>query len=148
MKIYTRTGDDGSTGLLGNQRAPKNDPRFDGIGTIDELNAALGWSATSAPTLNTKLHQIQNELFVIGSQLASPKPNPSLPNLDAKSIIRLEQEIDAAEKDLQPLRQFILPGGSESAARLHLARAIARRLEQPNSRLCTLIPSTPPFSNF
>jgi cob(I)alamin adenosyltransferase len=130
MKIYTRTGDEGTTGLFGGQRAPKNDPRFDCIGTLDELNAAIGWSAASAPTLSATLHQIQNELFIIGSQLASPKPSPSLPTLSATSITRLEQEIDGAEKDLEPLRQFILPGGSESAARLHLTRAIARRAER------------------
>jgi cob(I)alamin adenosyltransferase len=134
MKIYTRTGDSGTTGLIGGTRISKSDPRLDCYGTIDELNAAIGLCAacTETPSLIT-LHRVQNELFIIGSHLATPPESPhavTLPALDESSISRLEMEIDAADAQLPPLRQFILPGGSESAARLHLARTICRRAER------------------
>jgi cob(I)alamin adenosyltransferase len=128
MKIYTRSGDDGSTGLFGGQRVAKNDLRLECCGTIDELNAALGWAAASGVV--DALRRVQNELFVIGAQLASPKLSPSIAPLQPASVERLEHEIDAAEKDLSPLREFILPGGSEGAARLHMVRAICRRAER------------------
>jgi cob(I)alamin adenosyltransferase len=129
MKIYTRRGDDGSTGLFGGQRVAKNDPRLECCGTIDELNAAVGWAAAAGGLVDA-LRRVQNELFVIGAQLSSPKGSPSIAPLQPASVERLEHEIDAAEKDLSPLREFILPGGSESAARLHIARAICRRAER------------------
>jgi cob(I)alamin adenosyltransferase len=133
MKIYTRTGDDGTTGLFGGDRVRKCDPRLDCYGTIDELNASIGFAAVPAPLeLQPKLREIQNELFVIGSHLATPEigKTASLPSLDETMIARLEMQIDAAEADMTPLRQFILPGGSEPAARLHLARTVCRRAER------------------
>ena len=137
MKIYTRTGDDGTTGLIGGSRTPKSDPRLDCCGTLDELNAALGWTAVAAQRdcdVPPTLHQIQNELFTIGSHLATPDPAAAsaarLPPLDETMISRLEMQIDAAESTLPPLRQFILPGGTELAARLHLARTVCRRAER------------------
>lgn len=136
MKIYTRTGDDGSTGLIGGRRVRKSDARLDLYGTVDELNAALGLAALSGePDLATKLRTVQGELFVIGSHLATPegaaaRHTASLPTLDDAASARLETEIDAAEADLPPLRNFILPGGTEAAARLHLARAVCRRAER------------------
>jgi cob(I)alamin adenosyltransferase len=134
MKIYTKTGDDGTTGLYGGDRVRKNDARLECYGTLDELNAAIGLAAVAAEKkLLQYLRTIQNELFVIGSHLATPKESPSaakLPILEDSAITRLEMEIDAAEAELDPLRNFILPGGSECAARLHLARAICRRAER------------------
>jgi cob(I)alamin adenosyltransferase len=135
MKIYTKTGDDGTTGLIGGSRVRKSEPRLDCYGTIDELNAALGVAAVTVNAdLRDAVHQIQNDLFVIGSHLATPDaPSASgsaLPVLDEQLITRLEMQIDAAEAELPPLRNFILPGGSEPAARLHLARTICRRAER------------------
>ncbi len=134
MKIYTKTGDDGTTGLIGGQRVRKCDPRLDCYGTIDETNAALGLAAvTASAELVEFIREIQNDLFVIGSHLATPAESPhvaSLPLLDEAMITRLEMQIDAADHLLPPLRQFILPGGTETAARLHLARTICRRAER------------------
>lgn len=134
MKIYTKTGDDGTTGLFGGGRVPKSDPRIDCYGTVDELNAAVGLAAVDADAnLLPMLRQIQNELFVIGSHLATPdesRQQSKLPPLDDAMIHRLETEIDAADATLPPLHQFILPGGTATAARLHLARTICRRAER------------------
>ena len=133
MKIYTRGGDDGSTGLFGGGRVLKNDSRIECYGTVDELNAVLGLAETASDdALRAKLRVIQNELFVVGSHLATPseKRLAALPKLEDASIARLEQEIDAAEAVLTPLQNFILPGGSETAARLHVARAVCRRAER------------------
>jgi cob(I)alamin adenosyltransferase len=133
MKIYTKTGDDGSTGLIGGGRVSKSDRRIECYGTVDELNACIGLAGVGAePSLGSKLEQIQNELFVIGSHLAAPDAASarSLPVLDDAMITRLEMEIDSAESELPKLRNFILPGGVESAARLHLARTVCRRAER------------------
>lgn len=134
MKIYTKTGDDGTTGLIGGDRVRKCDRRLDCYGTVDETNAALGIAAvTASPAIAKALREIQNDLFVIGSHLATPPESgyaPSLPPLDDALITRLEMQIDAAEQSLPALRQFILPGGTETAARLHLSRTICRRAER------------------
>jgi cob(I)alamin adenosyltransferase len=134
MKIYTRSGDDGSTGLLGGSRVGKSDPRIECYGTVDELNATIGLAGVvTAPSLRSVLQRVQSELFIIGSDLATPPgvPRPvGLPPLTSANIERLEAEIDSAEAPLQPLRNFILPGGCEAAARLHLARTICRRAER------------------
>lgn len=134
MKIYTKTGDDGTTGLIGGERVRKCDARLDCYGTIDETNAALGVAAvTASPAMVVILREIQNDLFVIGSHLATPTESAhaqSLPPMDEAMITRLEMQIDTAEQVLPPLRQFILPGGTETAARLHLARTISRRAER------------------
>jgi cob(I)alamin adenosyltransferase len=135
MKIYTRTGDDGTTGLFGGGRVRKSDPRIDCYGTVDELNAAIGFAAVAisdSADVRAELREIQNDLFVIGAHLATPEPGKaaSLPVLDDMAVSRLEMEIDTAELDLSPLREFILPGGTEAAARLHLARTVCRRAER------------------
>ena len=137
MKIYTKTGDDGTTGLIGGGRVRKSDPRIDCYGTVDELNAALWMAAVAVDDgdddTRAELRRVQNELFVIGSHLATPEDSPrtaSLPPLEESAIARLEMEIDAAESELPPLRNFILPGGTEAAARLHLARTVCRRAER------------------
>ena len=134
MKIYTKTGDDGSTGLFGGGRVPKSDARIECYGTVDELNAALGVARVVAiGSIAESLLRVQHELFVVGSHLATPEDSPhtrSLPLLDEAMIGRLEMEIDTAEAELEPLRNFILPGGVELAARLHLSRTICRRAER------------------
>ena len=134
MKIYTRTGDDGSTGLIGGSRVPKHDPAIECYGTVDELNAAIGVAAVVADAeLAGWLRQVQAELFTIGSHLATPEGSSktaSLPPLDGQWIVRLESQIDTAESSLPPLQNFILPGGTEAAARLHLARTVCRRAER------------------
>jgi cob(I)alamin adenosyltransferase len=137
MKIYTKTGDDGTTGLFGGGRVRKSDARIECYGTVDELNAGLGWARVvatgGAGSIGESLLRVQNELFVVGSHLATPEDSPStrsLPALEEAMIGRLEMEIDAAEGELAPLRNFILPGGGELAARLHLCRTICRRAER------------------
>jgi len=136
MKIYTRTGDGGTTGLIGGRRLSKSDPRLETYGTLDELNAALGLAASllpaSAAQLLDPLHRIQSDLFTLGSHLAcaDSKYADKLPSFSQDRIDWLEQQIDAADSILPPLRQFILPGGVPSAAHLHLARTICRRAER------------------
>jgi cob(I)alamin adenosyltransferase len=131
MKIYTKTGDDGTTGLIGGQRVSKADARIDCCGTVDELNASIGLAAVVAePGLLAKLRRVQNELFVMGSGIASTGAATNLPVLTEQSITRLEKEIDDATSQLTPLRNFILPGGTEISARLHLARTVCRRAER------------------
>jgi len=140
MKIYTRTGDDGSTGLIGGTRVPKSDDRIDCYGTVDELNASIGLAAANADDhTRALLLPVQNELFIIGALLAAPDPESTgepvssrfgLPGLDPSAIARLEREIDDADEVLPPLKEFILPGGNATAARLHLARTICRRAER------------------
>ncbi len=135
MKIYTKTGDDGSTGLFGGARVRKSDPRLDCYGTLDELNAALGLAASNCmpEELIDPIRAVQNDLFVLGAHLATVAQSrhaAQLPPLDEAMASRLEMQIDSAECRLEPLRQFIIPGGVESAARLHLARTICRRAER------------------
>lgn len=137
MKIYTKTGDDGTTGLIGGSRVRKCDPRIELYGTVDELNAAIGLAVVAAgeSLLAGLLLPVQNDLFVIGSHLATPDHEPPaktnwLPPIDEQLIQRLEQQIDAAESQLPALRNFILPGGTELGARLHLARTVCRRAER------------------
>src|SRR5580700_420873 len=136
MKIYTKTGDDGTTGLIGGSRVSKADARIECFGAVDELNAALGVAAVTAGGIAgmvDRLRLVQNDLFVIGAHLALPEatnPPGYLPPIDETIIARLEMEIDGAETVLAPLRNFILPGGTETAARLHMARTICRRAER------------------
>jgi cob(I)alamin adenosyltransferase len=138
MKIYTKTGDDGTTGLLGGQRVRKCDARIDCFGAIDELNAMLGWCGVAArqagvEALAAQLAEVQADLFTLGSHLAVAEgsgADRNLPPLDDATVSRLEMEIDAADGQLPQLRNFILPGGGELAARLHVARTVCRRAER------------------
>ncbi len=133
MKIYTRSGDDGTTGLIGGQRVAKDDPRVQCYGTVDELNATLGLAAAAvSDELRARLVRVQHELFTVGSHLALPEAKDSgiLPLLDEAMVHGLEREIDEVEHRLAPLRHFILPGGTEGAARLHVARTVCRRCER------------------
>ncbi|HQP35982.1 MAG TPA: cob(I)yrinic acid a,c-diamide adenosyltransferase [Polyangiaceae bacterium] len=135
MKIYTRTGDDGSTGLYGGSRLGKDDPRVEAYGTVDELNAWIG-EVRSLPApegMDGWLEQIQADLFVIGAELACPsgaEERLGLELVDKDAAEQLERWIDTAEEGLAPLRSFILPGGTRAAASLHVARTVARRAER------------------
>lgn len=133
MKIYTRTGDQGQTGLIGGARVRKDHPRVAAYGDVDELNCWLGWAAAAlpkaSPPLRATLARLQEELFHLGAALATPperSPRP-LPGAWAR---RLESEIDEMTAELPALRNFILPGGAEAGCRLHLARAACRRAER------------------
>ena len=133
MKIYTRTGDAGSTGLFGGPRVAKDDARIEAYGTVDELNATIGLvrSAGVSESVDKELDQVQHELFSIGAELATPKPDEhGLRVIGQQHIGQLENWIDQHESHLEPLKQFILPGGSVAASHLHLARAVCRRSER------------------
>jgi cob(I)alamin adenosyltransferase len=135
MKIYTKTGDDGKTGLFGGQRVDKDDVRVEAYGAIDELNAALGLAQSLGADAREGLliEELQRDLFVLGAELASvPEKRDSLRLrlLDATDVTRLENHIDALDAELPPLSNFILPGGHPVAATLHLARATCRRAER------------------
>jgi cob(I)alamin adenosyltransferase len=134
MKIYTKKGDAGETGLFGNVRVPKDDPRIETYGTFDELNALLGLVRAEGgfpEKTDATLLRVQNELFQLGAELATPRGKSSgVTLIDASRIEKLEKEIDEMEEKLQPLKTFILPGGSKPSAFLHLARTICRRAER------------------
>ena len=139
MKIYTRTGDKGETGLIGGKRVPKNDPRIIAYGCIDELNSNIG--LVIALLKNRDLFSdlidililIQNELFIVGSDLADPnysiENKYKTPRVQERMALNLESLIDRFEKELKPITFFILPGGSIEASYVHMARSIARRAE-------------------
>ena len=135
MKIYTKTGDKGQTGLIGGKRVPKDDPRVEAYGTIDELNAALGLALSFLPVEladgRAALLHIQRVLFDLGADLATPPgARKARWELDEADISRLEGAIDEMDAQLEPLRNFILPGGHPAGAALHLARTVARRAER------------------
>jgi cob(I)alamin adenosyltransferase len=137
-KVYTRTGDNGTTGLGSGPRRLKHDLRVASYGTVDEANACIGMArlhtATSHPELDAMLSRIQNDLFDLGADLATPDTGETLSyeplRIVASQVERLETDIDALNKPIKPLRSFILPGGSPAAAALHLARTVSRRAER------------------
>ncbi|MDE0734379.1 MAG: cob(I)yrinic acid a,c-diamide adenosyltransferase [Pirellulaceae bacterium] len=133
MKIYTRTGDTGDTGLFGGPRVRKDHARIEAYGTIDELNAVLGMvrSQELTPELSTLLETFQNDLFTLGAELATPDPGQhEMPRVAENDVARLENKIDHFEALLPPLKQFILPSGSSAGTTLHVARAVCRRAER------------------
>ena len=138
-RIYTRTGDDGTSGLVDGSRLAKGDALFAAMGDVDEANSAIGLAVLAVDgDIAGRLVTNQNDLFDLGADLATPAgsgPDPFHPGemdlrIVASQVERLEQEIDAMNDTLAPLKSFILPGGSEAAARLHIARAITRRAER------------------
>ncbi len=138
MKIYTKTGDAGMTGLFGGPRVSKDDPRICAYGSIDELNAVIGITRSSGTNelLDPMLNQVQHQLFSIGAELATPNPTEHGLKWDGEPhVAQLEEWIDQMESKLTPLRNFILPGGCSQAAHLHLARTICRRVEREIVRL-------------
>ncbi|HEY1065719.1 MAG TPA: cob(I)yrinic acid a,c-diamide adenosyltransferase [Pirellulales bacterium] len=133
MKIYTKTGDDGTTGLFRGPRVKKSHPRIDVYGEVDELNAALGLArATSLPpAIDAVVERIQHGLFALGAELATPDPVAgATATITVEHTAGLERDIDAFQETLAPLTQFILPAGTPAAAALHLARTICRRAER------------------
>lgn len=132
MKIYTKKGDDGSTGLLGGARVPKYDRAIEACGAVDETNVVIGLAVAACDDeeMIAALRRIQTELFMAGARLADSDGDKTTDRLDASHVARLEQEIDAATAQVPPLRSFVLPGGCEQAARLHQARTVCRRAER------------------
>jgi len=132
MRIYTRTGDDGTTGLIGGDRVRKDNARVAAYGDIDETNAAIGAAAAACRDVEIleKLRRIQEDLFIMGTQLATPGSTAETLTLDGSHVLRLEQWIDAAWSEAGPLRNFVLPGGTPAAAALHQARTVCRRAER------------------
>jgi len=131
-RIYTRTGDAGTTGLVDGSRVAKHDVRMAAIGDVDEANSAIGMAvvALEAGPVRATLTRIQNDLFDLGADLATPDGIDGALRIIASQVARVESDIDALNADLAPLTSFILPGGSPAAAALHLARAIVRRAER------------------
>ena len=144
-RIYTRTGDEGETGLVDGSRLSKADSLMDAIGDVDEANSAIGLCAGSAGS--DLLRRIQNELFDLGADLATPgerfDADGKALRIDQSQIDRLERDIDATNQDLEPLRSFVLPAGSDGAAQLHLARAVVRRAERSATRASKERPLNP-----
>jgi cob(I)alamin adenosyltransferase len=137
-RIYTRTGDDGTTALGSGERRKKSDLRIDAYGTVDEANACIGMARIHTqgvhPDIDAMLVRIQNDMFDLGADLAAPDTGEPLPyeplRIVASQVARVEADIDVLNKRLQPLRTFVLPGGSPAAAALHLARTVTRRAER------------------
>lgn len=150
-KIYTRTGDDGSTGLVDGSRVAKASLRIDAIGKVDEANSAIGLAAAADPQGShaAALYRIQNDLFDLGADLATPAPDGDF--APSEMVLRivpaqvewLERAIDALTEQLEPLTSFVLPGGSEAAARIHVARATTRAAERAMVALAAAEPVNP-----
>jgi cob(I)alamin adenosyltransferase len=141
LKIYTKTGDRGETGLFGGQRVSKDHARVEAYGDVDELNSVLGVAvaqlhADGEAEIADGLRAVQSDLFTVGANLATPavedggRESSFIPGLPAGRVAELEQWIDAAETELEPLKSFVLPGGTAAAAQLHLARTVCRRAER------------------
>jgi cob(I)alamin adenosyltransferase len=137
MKIYTKTGDAGDTGLFGGGRVPKSHPRVEAYGEVDELNATIGLarSIEMMPRIDEVLAPIQRDLFAIGALLATPDREKMRQHLDKarvdeERVAELEQAIDDGDRELEPLKSFIMPGGTPKAAALHVARTVCRRAER------------------
>lgn len=150
-KIYTRTGDDGTTGLVDGSRCPKHAARIAAIGAVDEANSAIGLAICAIEGADD-LRRIQNDLFDLGADLATPKgaldgegfePGEMVLRIVRSQVEWLEVAIDTANEGLEPLTSFVLPGGSEAAARLHMARATVRRAERAMTQLATQEPVNP-----
>lgn len=134
-KIYTKTGDDGTTGLFGGGRVPKDSARIEAYGNVDELDSVIGLCAAASgyDWLNQLLHSIQEKLFILGADLATPldtRSNYNIPRIEEGDATHLEHLIDEQVAQLPELKHFILPGGSELAARFHFARTVCRRAER------------------
>lgn len=134
MKIYTKTGDKGKTSLFGGDRVEKNNIRIKAYGSVDELNSVIGLILTESVNIKTRemLNNIQQTLFVVGGELATPRNVKSsmISKVSDKDVAKLENGIDELEIKLKPLKNFILPGGSRAAAMLHFARTVCRRAER------------------
>lgn len=151
-RIYTRTGDDGTTGLVRGPRRAKFDLRVEAYGTVDEANACVGMArlhTSSMPKIDMLLARVQNDLFDVGSDLATPgadDPDAEYPTLRIRPVqtLFLEKQIDHYNADIEPLKSFILPGGSPLAAALHVARTVTRRAERITVELAAAETDTSP----
>lgn len=130
MKIYTGRGDEGQTDLRNMDRVSKTNPRIESYGAVDEANALIGTIGSGYEDIDDSLREIQNHLHIIQADFADPAEESDAPRLSGSEITQLEEWIDAAEEELEPLRSFILPGGSDSGAKLHHARTVVRRAER------------------
>jgi len=155
VKIYTRTGDDGSTGLFGGGRVAKHHPRVAAYGDVDELNSTLGLVQATPPSdfFGPELEQVQRDLFSIGGHLATPDPEKVQAALEKAAlgsdrVAAFEAMIDAAGRELPPLAHFVLPGGTPKAAALHLARTVCRRAERSVVALAAEAPVPPLFLTY
>ncbi len=144
MKIYTRTGDDGTTGLFGGPRVRKDSLRVEAYGDVDELNSALGVAREElkADDLRALVDALQSELFTVGAELATPDTSRNVPRVALAQVERMEREIDRLEAELPEMHNFILPGGSRAGAALHLCRTICRRAERKVVQLAAQEPVT------
>ncbi len=147
-RIYTRTGDKGTTGLVDGSRTPKHSARIEAIGAVDEANSALGFALVAIDRQwSAPLRRIQNDLFDLGADIATPgedfEPSEMVLRIVASQVEWLEHTIDAENASLPPLASFILPGGSDVAARLHLARTATRRAERAMAALADAEPVNP-----
>ena len=135
-KVYTKTGDEGITSLVGGERVSKASLRVDSYGDVDELNAVLGIIRSQGvdDEINSLLITIQNDLFIMGADLASP-PDIEVPRVSSESIMRLEKSIDKFLEELDPLKEFILPSGNAGGSYLHFARTVSRRAERKVAKL-------------
>ncbi|HSH74804.1 MAG TPA: cob(I)yrinic acid a,c-diamide adenosyltransferase [Longimicrobiales bacterium] len=156
MKIYTRGGDEGETSLFGAGRVGKGHPRVEAIGAVDELNAVLGWASSQLEegSVRDRLTALQHDLFALGAALASPtsaeRGRASTPSIPTGRAKQMEQWIDEAADGLPPLERFVLPGGTSTAAALHVARTVCRRAERAVVRLAEsedVAPGTLPYLN-
>ncbi len=143
MRIYTRTGDKGSTGLYGSERRMKSDPRVNAYGSVDEANTWLGLARSSSqePEVDEVLREVQNALFDVGADLATPldaRQREKIEPIVEQDVQWLEEVIDYFTEELDPLNSFVLPGGAETAAALHVARAVVRRAEREVVALAAL----------
>jgi cob(I)alamin adenosyltransferase len=144
-KIYTRTGDKGTAGLVDGSRVSKASARMASIGDVDEANASLGMAIALLrdDSVGERLRRVQNELFDLGADIATPSDVEGALRITSGQVERLEREIDAMNGDLEPLRSFILPGGSPEVAALHLARTVVRRAERSAVALAEAEPINP-----
>jgi cob(I)alamin adenosyltransferase len=144
QRIYTKTGDEGQTGLFGGGRVSKDNPRVSAYGDVDELNAVIGWTLTQLDDeeVAARLRTIQTDLFALGAHLATAvlekNHKPKLPGLPSERVSQMEAWIDAAEAELPELKSFILPGGSSGGAALHVSRTVCRRAERSVVTLAAL----------
>lgn len=146
-KIYTRTGDKGTTSLFGGERVNKSHPRIDAYGTVDETNSLIGLARAhledrpGAERLDPVLRRVQEELFILGADLATPDDaKPIVPRIEAAHVEQLEADIDRFSEELEPLQHFVLPGGTPGAATLHTARTTCRRAERLTVKATSLEP--------
>lgn len=144
FKIYTRKGDDGSTGLFGGPRVRKDALRVEAYGDVDELNSVLGVAREELPEgdLRALVDALQSELFTVGAELATPDTSKNVPRVAMAQVERMEREIDRLTEELPEMRNFILPGGSRAGAALHLCRTVCRRAERKLVQLAAQEPVT------